>query len=62
MEERRGTKANQAKNSRSKLGKERMRRIPETKHNKKSLLFMPKILRNKTLFFKVEFREALRRK
>jgi hypothetical protein len=45
-------RANQAKNSRSKSGKERIRRMPERRLNKKSLFFMGFILRNNTLFFK----------
>jgi len=48
----RGTNANQARNSRSKFGKERIRRIPERRLKKKPFFLMPHILRNKKIFFK----------
>jgi hypothetical protein len=49
---RRGTRAIQAKNSRSNFGKERIRRTPERRLKKISLFFMKSILRNNRLFFK----------
>jgi len=52
IERRRGTNANQAKNSRLKLGKERMRRAPERRLNKISFFFIFQILRNKRDIFK----------
>jgi DNA-binding response OmpR family regulator len=52
IEWKRGTRANQAKNSRSKLGKERMRRIPERRLKRISLFFMVFILSNQKAIFK----------
>jgi hypothetical protein len=52
MEKKRGTKANQAKNSRSKFGKEKMRRILERKLKRISLFFMKLIISNKVVIFK----------
>jgi hypothetical protein len=47
-----GVNANQAKNSRSKFGKERIRRIPDKRLRRISLFFMDVVLRNKKTFFK----------
>jgi len=49
---REGVNANQAKNSRSKLGKERIRRIPDKRLRRISFFFMDVVLRNKRTFFK----------